>query len=86
MGFFKAGRMVDGYSSLRVGMTKTEVIALLGQPNGQRTRDGIETLSWSNTEFKGLFRGGNIERRIFVDFIDDKVIGWDGEHMSASRW
>lgn len=86
MGFFKAGKMIDGYAQLRVGMTKNDVITLLGDPSGQRTRNGVETLIWSNTEFKGWARGGNMERKIEVDFEDGKVTGWDGQNMSASRW
>ena len=64
----------------------TTARTLLGDPSGQRTRNGVETLIWSNTEFKGWARGGNMERKIEVDFEDGKVTGWDGQNMSASRW
>ncbi len=86
MGVFKAGRMISGYKQLRQGMSKEEVISLLGEPNGQKKRGGVETLVWRNTEFKGWMRGGNMERTIEVDFEDGKVCGWDGQNMSASRW
>lgn len=86
MGFFKAGKMIDGYNQLREGMSKNDVISLLGEPNGHKRRGGVETLIWRNSEFKGWARGGTIERTIEVDFEDDKVTGWDGQNMSASRW
>ena len=86
MGFFKAGRMIDGYKQLQMGMPKQQVLNLLGDPTGQRARNGIETLIWRNSEFKGWARGGTIERTIEVDFQDGKVVGWDGNNMSASRW
>lgn len=86
MGFFKAGILIKGYKQLRAGMSKNEVISLLGAPTGQKRSNGIETLIWRNTEFKGWMRGGNMERTIEVDFENDKVCGWDGQNMSASRW
>lgn len=86
MGFFKAGKMIDGYSQLRKGMSRAQVLNLLGNPTGQRERNGIETLIWRNSEFKGWMRGGTIERTIEVDFENGLVIGWDGNNMSASRW
>lgn len=86
MGFFKASKMIDGYSRLKMGMPKEEVIKLLGEPNGHKMIDEIETMTWSNTEFKGLIRGGNIERKIEVNFKDDKVVGYDGHNMSVSKW
>ena len=86
MGFFQAGRMIDGYKKLRLNMSKSEVISLLGEPTGQRLRNGVETLIWRNNEFKGLFRGGTIERTIEVDFEDGKATGWDGQNINASQW
>ena len=86
MGFFKAGKMIEGYSQLKMGMSKEEVIKLLGEPNGHKMIDGVETMIWSNTEFKGWVRGGTMERKIEVNFKDDKVVGYDGQNTSASRW
>ena len=78
--------MIDGYKQLYTGMSKSDVIDLLGEPTGQKARNGIETLIQRNSEFKGWARGGTIERTIEVDFEDGKVTGWDGQNMSASRW
>lgn len=86
MRWFQAKKMVNGYSQLRVGMSKKEVISILGQPSGQRVRGGIETLIWSSTEFRGIARGGSMERKMEVDFENGKVTGWDGSNMSASLW
>lgn len=87
MGFFKANKMIAGYSNIEIGMPKKEVLELLGEPNGRKLMDGgIEVLKWANTEFKGFLRGGNVERKIEVTFKDDKVTGYDGDNMSASAW
>lgn len=59
---------------------------MLGSPDSQRVRNGVETYAWWNREFKGVLRGGNIERRITVEFEDDIVIGYDGQNIDASVW
>ena len=86
MGFRKAGNMIRGYAQLTTGMSKNEVIKLLGEPSGRKNRNGVETLVWRNSEFKGWMRGGTIERVIECDFEDGKLTGWDGQNMSQSRW
>lgn len=86
MGFFKANKFIDGYSKLKLGMEREEVVKLFGSPNGQKIKNGEEILIWTNSEFKGTLRGGTIERRIEVTFEDGKVIGFDGQNMSASAW
>ncbi len=86
MGFFKANKLISGYSQLKMGMPKQEVISLLGQPNGQKAKNGEEILIWTNSEFKGVLRGGTMERRIEVTFEDGKVTGYDGQNMSQSAW
>ena len=78
--------MKNGYAQLKIGMTKAEVVSILGEPNSQRVRNGIETYGWFNSEFKGILRGGRLERRITVEFEDGKVIGFDGENVNASAW
>lgn len=84
--FNKAKQMQKGYARLKVGMSKSEVIEMLGQPTGQRTANGTETLTWKNSEFKGWARGGTMTRSITVDFVNGIVTGYDGENIDRSRW
>lgn len=86
MGFFKANKLIDGYSQLIIGMHKQKVISLLGDPSGRKVKGNEETLVWTNSEFKGVLRGGTIERRIEVTFEDERVTGYDGQNMSLSTW
>lgn len=86
MGFFRANKFISGYSKLEIGMPKEEVLSLFGEPNGQKVKNGEETLIWTNSEFKGALRGGTIERRIEVTFEDGKVTGYDGQNMSQGAW
>lgn len=86
MSFFRANKFIDGYSKLKIGMPKSDVISLLGEPNGKKVQENQEILIWTNSEFKGALRGGTIERRIEVTFADGKLTGYDGQNMSASAW
>lgn len=86
MSKLNAKSMIDGYARLKVGMSMNEVIALFGEPTGKRVRDGVETLTWKHSEWKGLMRGGNIVRTVIVDFVNGKVTGYDSENMDKSRW
>ena len=86
MGMAKGANFKKSYATLKIGMPKEEVISMLGEPNSVKKRDGIETYSWWSREFKGLMRGGSIERRITVEFENDVVCGYDGENIDASIW
>lgn len=81
-----AGKMIKAYSKLKIGMSKQEVLDLLGEPTGIRCHNGIETLTWKHSEFKGFLRGGNIVRTIVIDFENDKLTGYDSENMDKSRF
>ena len=83
MGYAKAVAMQEGYRKLRLGMSKEEVIALFGNPQSQRIKDGTEILGWWNREYRGLLFGGSMERRIVVEIEDNKVVGFDGENIDA---
>jgi|GEM_PF-5542794 len=84
MGVFTASKMISGYAKLKIGMSKQEVLDLLGEPTGIRNRNGIETLTWKHSEFKGFLRGGNIVRTIIADFENEKLTGYDSENMDKS--
>lgn len=86
MGYAKAVALKEGYHKLKLGMSRDEVISLFGEPQSQRIKDGTETLGWWNREYRGLIRGGSLERRVVVEIEDDKVIGFDGENVDASTW
>lgn len=86
MGMMKGANFKKAYSELRIGMPRRDVIKMLGEPNSQKIRNEIEELGWWSREFKGLLRGGSIERRITVEFEKGLVIGYDGENIDASIW
>lgn len=81
-----SARMINGYSRLKVGMSEDEVISLLGTPTGTRALNGIETLTWKHSEFKGWARGGTIVRSITADFENKVLTGFDSDNMDRPKW
>ena len=86
MGFFKANKMMNGYSKLKLGMSKDEVLRMFGQPTGVRNINGVTMMTWKNSEFKGAMRGGTMVREVIVDFENDVVVGYDSRNMDRSTW
>lgn len=84
MSISKALNMKNGYTMLKLGMSKLIVIELFGQPDSQRLQGNREIYSWFNSEFKGILRGGRIERRIIVEFENNCVVGFDGENVGVT--
>lgn len=80
----KASDMVKAYKNIYIGMDKRSVMSMIGEPDSVKVRGNVEIWGWFNSEFKGIFRGGRIERRMTVEFEDGKVIGYDGENMGVS--
>ena len=85
MGFFRSGVLLCGYKALKVGMTKAQVLELLGEPTGCRVNSGVETMTWKSSEFRGFVRGGTMVRSIIVDLKDGIVTGFDSENLDRPR-
>lgn len=86
MGRKKAIRLQKGYRKLRLGMHKQEVLSLLGEPDMITTRGEVKIFTWVNREFKGILRGGHIERKVFVEMEQGAVVGYNGVYVDASTW
>lgn len=84
MGIKKGVSLKSGYSSLKIGMGKDEVFEMFGEPNSQKVKGEVEIYGWWSHEFKGMLRGGSIERRVTVEFERGLVVGYDGENIDAS--
>ncbi len=82
----KPAQMIKGYKKLQIGMTVAEVVALFGKPTGKKVQGNKERLIWRNSEFKGMARGGTIQRSIVVDFENGQLIGYDSDNMGMSAF
>ena len=82
----KGSQMKKSYQQLQFGMGKQQVNYLLGNPDSQKVKNGVEVLGWYSKEFKGMMRGGFLERTITVEFENGTVIGFEGDNINAPAW
>ena len=66
-----AGQRAQLMENLHEGMTKREVVAILGNPEFRRSNNGIEQWEFHKTHFSGA------QTVILLDFRNDKVISFD---------
>ena len=54
-------QMDKRFSRLQTGMTKTQVLAIVGKrPTGDKTQDGVETLQWETGSHYAKFKNGRL--------------------------
>lgn len=80
----KSERMQNGYKKLREGMSREEVISVLGEPDSEGMRNGVETMGWETQEWRGVLRGGRVTRSVEVEMKDGRVIGYNGHNINMS--
>ena len=66
-----AGQRAQLMENLHEGMTKREVVAILGNPEFRRSSNGIEQWEFRKTHFSGA------QTVILLDFRNDKVVSFD---------
>lgn len=66
-----AGQRAQLMENLHTGMTKREVVAILGNPEFRRSSNGIEQWEFHKTHFSGA------QTVILLDFRNDKVVSFD---------
>ena len=59
--FLIACQMDKRFSRLQTGMTKTQVLAIVGKrPTGDKVQDGTETLQWETGSHYAKFKNGRL--------------------------
>lgn len=54
-------QMDNRFSRLHSGMTKAEVLAIVGKrPTGDKMQDGVETLQWETGSHYAKFKNGRL--------------------------
>jgi hypothetical protein len=72
---------VTSLDTIHAGMTKEEVIQILGRPYGRELRDGVEVLIYDLATdqvraamYSGMLRSLNLSKQFYrFDFIDDRL-------------
>ena len=54
-------QMDNRFSRLQVGMSKTQVMSIVGKrPTGDKTENGVETLQWETGNHYARFKNGRL--------------------------
>ena len=64
---------INNAESIHNGMSKDEVMRIMGQPTTAETDGNKIILIWEKNQWKGILGGGTLTRSLKVVFIDNKV-------------
>ena len=74
------------YNAIYPNMPIAEVINIVGFPDSciGTLEEGI--LTWSNSVWKGFFRGGTIIRKVIIFTRNGVVVQFSSENLNVSNW
>ncbi len=79
----------DNSQKIQVGMSKYEVISIMGEPSFQKNhQNGSYELMYERSEWKGFWRGGTKTRRMELVFSNDDILISIGKNQNCgmSGW
>ena len=76
----------QAYNAVYPNMPIAEFINIVGYPDScvGTLNDGI--LTWSDSVWKGIFRGGTIHRKVIIFTRKGGIIQFSSENLNASNW
>ena len=84
----KSQNMKSSYHKIKIGMTREEVISMLGEPTSKgMNEDGSEILRWNLNE--GAIQAAwdkDATRSVVVTIKEGKVAAYDGHNIEKRIW
>ena len=79
-------KMRQAYNSIYPNMFIAEFIQIAGFPDScvGSLENGI--LTWQDSVWKGIFRGGTIYRKIIVFTKEKVIVQYSSENLNVSSW
>ena len=79
-------KMRQAYSKIQPNMPITEFINISGYPDSciGTLNDGI--LTWSDSVWKGILRGGTIQRKVILFTKNGLIVQFTSENLNESSW
>ena len=76
----------QAYDIIRLDMHISEITRIAGLPDScvGTLDDGI--LTWENSVWKGIFRGGTISRKVIIFTKGGKIVQFTSENLDVSNW
>ena len=82
----KHQKFIDDAESIKVGMTKEEVLSIMGSPTTTEQDENKTILIWEKSQWKGIQNGGTVTRGIKVVFVENKVISISNKNLDKSTF
>lgn|GEM_PF-2953021 len=78
--------MRQAFNAIYPNMPIAEFIQIAGCPDScvGTLENGI--LTWSNSVWKGIFRGGTIYRKVIIFTKNGEVVQFSSENLDVSNW
>ena len=79
-------KMRQAYNAIYPNMPIAEFINIAGFPDSSMgtLEDGIHT--WSDSVWKGLFRGGTVFRKVIIFTKNGGIVQFSSENLNVSNW
>lgn len=79
-------KMRQAYQGIYPNMPIVEFINIAGYPDSCIGTFDEGILTWSDSVWKGIFRGGTIHRKVIIFTRKGGIIQFSSENLNASNW
>ena len=76
----------QAFDTIYLNMPIAEFVKIAGYPDSCNGTLSEGVLTWSDSVWKGIFRGGTIYRKIIIFTRDGKIVQYTSENLNVSSW
>lgn len=82
----KIDKLRKAYNSIYPDMPVKDFVDIAGLPDsiGGTIDEGI--LTWQDSVWKGIFRGGTVYRKVILFTRGGKIVQFSSENLNVSNW
>ncbi len=77
---------VNSAKEIYSGMSRSEVISIMGEPTSKEYIGDEEILIWEKSQWKGIQNGGTVTRAVKVVLVDDIVVSVSNKNLDKSTF
>ena len=77
---------INDAETLSQGMSKNEVLSIMGEPTSKEVDGDKEILTWEKSQWKGIQNGGTVTRGVKVVIVDNKVVSISNKNLDKSTF
>lgn len=77
---------INNAEALEQGMSKSEVLSIMGEPTSKEYDGNKEILIWEKSQWKGIQNGGTVTRGVKVVIVNNKVVSISNKNLDKSTF